>query len=85
MTTSPSRTFPDIEQIVANQTNAEAGCGTITETSSLPDAAKLRCHSEFLPEATYDLAGVGAMHFRLTARDQVATGGGTHFADVTVT
>jgi hypothetical protein len=84
VTESPSRTFPDIEQIVANQTNAEAGCGTITETSSLPDNAKLRCHSEYLPDATYNLAGGGAMHFRLTARDQVATGGGTHFADVTV-
>lgn len=83
--TSPSRTFPDIAQIAANETDAESACAAISETSSLANNAKLRCHSEYLPDATYNTLNGGPMLFRLTARDQAAIGGGTHYADVAIT
>ncbi|KPF48707.1 hypothetical protein IP87_12040 [beta proteobacterium AAP121] len=66
---NPTRVFPDLPQIVANNTNAETGnCATLT------GAAQLDCNSEFLPTADYvGFAGVNAsparLNFRLTARD----------------
>ena len=80
-TTSPSRTFPDIEQIVANETNAE-GAGTCPALSGTADTAARRCHSEFLPTLSYTPS---SMTFRLTARDSAATGGGTDFKEVVLT
>jgi len=66
-TTVSTRVFPDLPQILANNTNAETGiCPTTGVT--------LDCFSEFLPTAAYvGVAGVNAapatLNFRLTARD----------------
>jgi hypothetical protein len=71
-TADTSRTFPDMAQILANNTNAESGaCPTASAT---PTAAQIECFSEYLPTAAYvGTAGVNAapasLNFRLTARD----------------
>ena len=80
VTTDPTRVFPDIEQILANNTNAESGaCPT---PSGTPTAANIECYAEFLPTAAYvgygDNASPAALNFRLTARDGV---GGVSSAD----
>ena len=68
-TTDPTRVFPDLPQILANVTNAEAGtCAAFTGN------AQVDCFSEFLPTASYTgFTGVNAsparLNFRLTARD----------------
>lgn len=70
--TNPTRVFPDMAQILANNTNAETGnCGTV---SGSPTVAQIDCLSEFLPTAAYvGTTGVNAsplsLNFRLTARD----------------
>jgi hypothetical protein len=86
----PSRTFPDMAQILAGNTNAATGtCPTVPATPKEDppiDPQIVECFAEFLPTATY-VGGTGAsrlMHFRLTARDARAGGGGTGSADTTV-
>ena len=65
------------------ETNAASGsCPSGAGSGALPNNNVLRCFSEFLPTAAYTPS---SMTFRLTARDQVATGGGTHYADVVLT
>lgn len=70
--TNPTRVFPDMAQILANNTNAATGaCPTAAAT---PTAADMECYSEYLPTATYvGFAGTNAapasLNFRLTARD----------------
>ncbi len=77
-TTSPSRTFPDLAQVVGGTTNAATGsCPAVTGTEV--DPAVLDCYSELLPTAARTL------RFRLTARDQFPTGGGTQYDDVALT
>lgn len=76
--TSPTRVFPDMAQILANNTNAE------TENGACPagTAAAIRdCYSEFLPTTAYE----NALHFRLTARDRNPSGGGVAHGDTTLT
>ena len=78
--TNPTRIFPDLTQILANNTNAETG--------TCP-AGNVECFSEFLPTATYvGFAGVNAsplsLHFRLTARDGRPGGGGVNNATTTL-
>ncbi len=80
--TNPTRVFPDLAQILANQTNAEAG-----NCSALAGDAQLNCNSEFLPTADYvGTAGVNAsparLNMRLTARDGR---GGVNSADTVLT
>ena len=73
----PSRTFPDLAQVVADSTNAATGAcpaGPLT-------AAAIDCYSEFLPTSTY----APALHFRLTARDGHAGAGGVAHDDTTLT
>jgi trimeric autotransporter adhesin len=83
--TNPTRVFPDLAQILANNTNAESGgCGTV---SGSPTPAQIDCFSEFLPTAAYvGFAGVNAsparLNFRLTARDGR---GGVNSANTTLT
>jgi hypothetical protein len=65
VTTNPSRVFPDLAQIIVNNTNAETG--------TCP-AGNVECFSEFLPTSAYvGFAGVNAsplsLHFRATVRD----------------
>ena len=69
---NPTRVFPDMDQILANNTNAESGaCPTPGAT---PTADQIDCFSEFLPTAAYaGTASVNAsplsLNFRLTVRD----------------
>jgi hypothetical protein len=56
----PSRTFPDLAQVIADNTNAATGSCPAGEPLTQID-----CYSEFLPTSTY----ATALHFRLTARD----------------
>ena len=97
-TTSPVRTFPDIAQITAGNTNAATGsCPTPVAsdysgaegTSALKNGPVLDCYSEFLPTAAYLGSGANAspprLNFRLTARDLTGEGGGTEHDDVTLT
>ncbi len=63
--TNPTRVFPDMPQLLLNNTNAETG--------TCP-AGNIDCFSEFLPTSDYvGFAGVNAaparLNFRLTARD----------------
>ncbi|WP_395657334.1 M12 family metallo-peptidase [Nocardioides sp.] len=87
-----TRTFPDLAQILAGNTNAKSGtCPKVAPydpDNYTPVPAKARdCYSEFLPTSAYKgTPGQGdhAMHFRLTARDGVAGGGGVGYDDVTL-
>ena len=65
--TNPTRVFPDMAQILANNTNAETGVCPTT-------GVQVDCFSEFLPTIDYvGFAGVNAsplsLNFRLTVRD----------------
>ena len=85
--TDPTRVFPDLPQILANNTNAVTGAcpepppqPTTGNASNVP-AATVDCFSEFLPTAAYvGFAGVNAtppsLNFRLTVRDGTPGGGG---------
>ena len=70
---NPTRIFPDMDQIIANNTNAETGtCPTAAPNPTT--TADKECYSEFLPTAAYvGFTGVNAsparLNFRLTARD----------------
>lgn len=71
-TTNPTRVFPDMLQVLANNTNAETGA--CPPAAAPPTASEIDCYSEFLPTGAYvGVAGVNAgpasLNFRLTARD----------------
>ena len=79
ITTIPTRVFPDLDQILANNTNADTGsCAAGPIAPPVPIPVK-ECFSEFLPTSDYTQS---ALHFRLTARDLQ---GGNSFGDVTLT
>ncbi len=70
--TNPTRVFPDLVQILANNTNAETGL--CPPASASPTPAEIDCFSEFLPTVDYvGFAGVNAsparLNFKVTARD----------------
>ncbi|MFL6706635.1 MAG: M12 family metallo-peptidase [Massilia sp.] len=71
VTTDPTRVFPDMAQILANNTNAATGACPLA--GATPTATEVDCFSEFLPTAAYvGAAGVNSpasLNFRLTARD----------------
>lgn len=87
----PSRVFPDMAQILANNTNAKTGACPAAPPKP-PSGGKTNvppelvdCYSEFLPTA--DWTGFDddrTLHFRLTARDARRGGGGIGFADTAV-
>jgi uncharacterized repeat protein (TIGR01451 family) len=66
--TDPTRVFPDMVQILANETNAETGT-----CAALVGIPQLNCYSEFLPTAAYVGFGSNALparlNFKFTARD----------------
>ena len=88
-TADPSRTFPDLAQVVADNTNAETGtlpggpcgarCGAGARRST---ATRSSC-----PTALYanNILTAGELNFRLSARDQKPVGGGYAFDDLTLT
>ncbi|NHC15984.1 hypothetical protein G9H71_19555, partial [Motilibacter sp. E257] len=87
LTTNPTRVFPDMAQILVNNTNAKTGAcpaaPPLPPNNQRPPAVDpviVECFSEFLPTADY----VGPMHFRLTARDFAPNGGGVGSQDTTV-
>jgi hypothetical protein len=87
---NPTRVFPDMAQVLADNTNAETGaCPAPPTPNTVPlPRATLDCYSEFLPMPGYvGTAGstTPAMHFRVTARDGYPNGGGTSFDDVVLT
>jgi hypothetical protein len=88
LTTDPTRVFPDMAQVLANNTNAETGdCPgppippPPTSGGTNVPAPQIDCYSEFLPTPGYS----GPMHFRLTARDGNPAGGGVNSDDTLVT
>ena len=86
LTSSPTRVFPDLQQILDNNTNAVTGTcpdGPIAPPVPVPIT---ECYAEFLPTSDYvGFAGVNAtplsLHFRLTARDGR---GGVNSGDTTL-
>lgn len=72
VTQNPTRVFPDMAQVLANNTNAETGsCPT---ASSPPTGDQIDCFSEYLPTAAYvgfvgTNASPASLNFRLTGRD----------------
>lgn len=92
-TADPSRTFPDLTQVLAGNTNAATGtCPAAPAPPASGGATNvpvrtIECYSEFLPTAGYanNVLTAGQLNFRLSARDQVASGGGYAYDDVTLT
>lgn len=67
-TGEPTRVFPDMAQILANNTNAESG--TCPAADPTPTDAQADCYSEYLPTPSWvGVDGSGSLNFRLTARD----------------
>jgi hypothetical protein len=79
VTTDPTRVFPDMAQILSNNTDANTGSCPAAGPAPV-DPLIIDCYSEYLPKTGYP----GPMHFRLTARDGHPGGGGVNSADTTV-
>jgi hypothetical protein len=84
----PTRVFPDLQQILDNNTNAETGsCPTGPIAPPVPIPLR-ECYAEFLPNASYvgsaaaGNASPARLNFRFTARDGK---GGVNAADTTLT
>ncbi|MGZ4447221.1 MAG: M12 family metallo-peptidase [Nocardioides sp.] len=85
---SPTRTFPDLAQVLAGNTNARTGTcpAAPADTTAAVPPAVVDCYSEFLPTSDYDATALArTLDFRLTARDGFPSGGGTAYDDVTLT
>ncbi len=78
---TPRRTFPDMAQIIADDTNARGGSCPMADGIRRQSTAIIECYGEFLPPVGY----AGPIHFRLTARDGSLDGGGVASADTTLT
>ncbi|PRY38638.1 M12 family metallo-peptidase [Umezawaea tangerina] len=93
-TPNPTRVFPDLAQIAANNTNAPTGTCPTAPPPPAPETGGgtnlspelIDCYSEFLP--TPDWVGITedrTLHFKLTARDGRQGGGGIGSADTALT
>jgi hypothetical protein len=84
---NPTRVFPDMKQILANNTNAATGtCPTPPAAPTALPIATRECFSEFLPTSDWvGFLGDRTMNFRLTARDSKPGGGAIGFAPTKVT
>jgi hypothetical protein len=88
-TTNGKRSFPDLKQVLRGNTNAKTGKCPKFQPESEDDPVPFRlvdCYSEFLPIAGYKgTPGRGkALHFRLSARDGFADGGGLGYDEMTL-
>jgi hypothetical protein len=86
LTGDPTRVFPDLQQILDNNTNADTGSCPVGPIAPPVPQSITECYAEFLPTIDYvGFTGINAsplsLHFRLTARDGR---GGTNSADTTV-
>ena len=84
---NPTRVFPDMDQILANNTNAATGtCPTPPAAPTALPVATRECFSEFLPTSDWvGFLGDRTLNFRLTARDSKPGGGAIGFASTKVT
>ncbi|MGI5147928.1 M12 family metallo-peptidase [Plantactinospora sp. CA-294935] len=92
VTTDPTRVFPDLAQIAANNTNAKTGTCPAAPPPPVSGGASnvppeiVDCYSEFLPTADWvGFTGDRTLHFRLTARDGHPGAGGIGSADTALT
>lgn len=84
-TSDPTRTFPDMDQVLSGNTNAATGsCPNLVSPLSVDN---IECLSESLPTAAYvGLAGINASPARLNMRLTVRDGrGGISSADTVLT
>ena len=86
LTTNPTRVFPDLQQILDDNTNAATGACTNGPIALPVPVSVNECFAEFLPTVDYvGFTGVNAsplsLHFRFTARDGA---GGVNSADTTL-
>ncbi|HXZ56714.1 MAG TPA: M12 family metallo-peptidase, partial [Gaiellaceae bacterium] len=87
LTSDPTRVFPDLQQILDNNTNADTGSCPTGPIAPPVTQAVTECYSEFLPTADYlgsSLAGNASpprLDMRFTARDGK---GGSNFANTTL-
>ncbi|HEY7016883.1 MAG TPA: M12 family metallo-peptidase [Gaiellaceae bacterium] len=87
LTNDPTRVFPDLQQILDNNTNADTGSCPTGPIAPPVSQANTECYAEFLPTSSYlGSAQAGnnspvSLHMRFTARDG---NGGSNFADETV-
>jgi reprolysin-like metallo-peptidase family M12B/putative Ig domain-containing protein len=81
--TDPTRVFPDLPQILANNTNAVTGaCPAAPPSPTVVPPAIRDCFSEFLPTSAWvGFLNDRTLNFRLTARDGNPGAGGIGFAD----
>lgn len=78
---SPTRSFPDLAQLVLDNTNAQTGTCPSLGTAQ----RRTECRAELLPSASYiGTRGDRTMKFRATVRDNRAGASGTAIADTTV-
>ncbi|WP_422773536.1 M12 family metallo-peptidase [Plantactinospora sp. WMMC1484] len=92
VSTDPTRVFPDLAQILANNTNAATGaCPPAPPAPPSGGASNVPpelvdCYSEFLPTADWvGFTGDRTLHFRLTVRDGHPGAGGIASADTALT
>ena len=91
-TASPSRTFPDLAQVLRQHQRRDGTCPPAPaapprgrEQRADPTSSSAS-RSSCRPRSTRNGAAAGGRDdFRLTARDQFPTGGGTPYDDVTLT
>jgi hypothetical protein len=85
--TNPTRVFPDMSQILIDNTNAATGtcpAAPTPATAAVP-VPTIDCYSEFLPTSDWTgFLGDRTMTFRLTARDGRVGGGGVGHAETKV-
>jgi hypothetical protein len=83
VTTDPTRVFPDLAQILANNTNAATGtCPAAPPPPTAVPPEVRDCFSEFLPtNAWVGFLNDRTLNFRLTARDGNPGAGGIGFSD----
>ncbi|WP_322920225.1 M12 family metallo-peptidase [Nocardioides renjunii] len=92
---NPSRTFPDMAQIAANNTNVSGECPPMPAPPATGGASNVpvpvvECFAEWLPTAAYvGSAAAGntepSLNFRFTARDLDPEAGGYAYDDVKLT
>jgi hypothetical protein len=79
------RSFPDVEQVLADNTNAATGTCPAAPASGAVPQATVDCYSEFLPTSAWVGSGNRVLHFRVSVRDDHPGYGGIGTADTTLT